>query len=172
MRRTQHCVLLRLTSRRSRGPSLLLRHPVLPRNSSTRGVKIGEGRGGKIRQRITTVAQSLSLRFLNFSSYRMGRLRHNIMTHPYTYIQTYIYLFHWLIIDPEYGRSTFPRKIMKLLQDYVASYRTRKYVWELFYFILKLYNCTIVDGCHFIVENIQEVHCNDENIWSIIKRGK
>jgi hypothetical protein len=34
--------------------------------------------GGKTRQRAATVVQSRSLRFLNFSSSHMGRLRHNI----------------------------------------------------------------------------------------------
>jgi hypothetical protein len=79
MRRKQRCVLLRVTSLRSRGPSLLLRDPVLPHNLATLGAKRREGRGGKTRQRSATVAQSRSLRFLNFSSSRMGRLRHNIL---------------------------------------------------------------------------------------------
>jgi hypothetical protein len=49
-------------------------------NPAKRGAKRGEGRGGKTRQRSATVAQSSSLRFLNFSSSRMGRLRHNIIS--------------------------------------------------------------------------------------------
>jgi hypothetical protein len=76
MRRTQCHILLRVTSLRLRCPSLLLHHPVLPHNIATRGLKGGEGRGGKMWQRSTTVAQSRSSRFLNFSSFRMGRLRH------------------------------------------------------------------------------------------------
>jgi hypothetical protein len=43
------------------------------------GAKRGEGRESKKRQRSATVAQSRSLRFLNFSSSRMGRLRHSII---------------------------------------------------------------------------------------------
>jgi hypothetical protein len=50
----------------------------LPRNLATRGAKRGEGRGGKTQQRSATLAQSRSLRFLNFSSSLMGRLRHSI----------------------------------------------------------------------------------------------
>jgi hypothetical protein len=50
----------------------------LPRNPATRGAKRGVGRGGKVRQRSATVAQSRSFRFLNFSNSRMGRLRHNM----------------------------------------------------------------------------------------------
>jgi hypothetical protein len=42
------------------------------------GVKRREGRGGKTRQHSATVAQTRSLRFLNFSSSRIGQLRHNI----------------------------------------------------------------------------------------------
>jgi hypothetical protein len=42
------------------------------------GAKRGEGRGGKMRQRSATIAQSHSLRFQNFSSSRMGRLCDNI----------------------------------------------------------------------------------------------
>jgi hypothetical protein len=85
MRRTQRRVLLRVTSLRLRGPSLLLRHPVLPRQLSNArcGAKRGEGRGGKTGQRSATVAQSRSLGFLNFSSSRMGRLRHTIYWHNY-----------------------------------------------------------------------------------------
>jgi hypothetical protein len=79
MRRTQRRVLLCVTSLRSRRPTLLLRHPVLPRNLATQGsAKRGEGRGGKTRQRCATVAQSRSLKFLNFNNSRMGRLRHNM----------------------------------------------------------------------------------------------
>jgi hypothetical protein len=66
MRRMQRCALLHVTSLRLRGPSLLLRHPVLTRNLATRRAKRGEGRGGKTWQRSATVAQSRSLRFLNF----------------------------------------------------------------------------------------------------------
>jgi hypothetical protein len=46
-------------------------------SSARCGAKRGEGRGGKARQRSATVAQSRSLRFLNFGSSRMGRLRHS-----------------------------------------------------------------------------------------------
>jgi hypothetical protein len=75
-RRTQRCVLLRVTSLRSRRPSLLLRDKVITAYpSNTRN----EGRGGKTRQRSATVAKSRSLRFLNFLTSRIGRLRHNIL---------------------------------------------------------------------------------------------
>jgi hypothetical protein len=78
MRRTQRRILLRATSLSLRGPSLLLRHPVLPRNLATQGsTKRVEGWGGETRQRSATVAQSRSLRFLIFISSRMGRLRDN-----------------------------------------------------------------------------------------------
>jgi hypothetical protein len=76
MRRTQHRVLMRVTSLRLRGRSLLLRHPVLSRNLATREAKRGEGRGGKTWQCSATVAQPCSLRFLNFISSHMGRLCH------------------------------------------------------------------------------------------------
>jgi hypothetical protein len=77
MRRMQRRVLLRVTSMRLRGPSLLLCHPVLPRNLAKCGrAKRGEGRGGKTRQRYATVVQSYSLRYLIFISSRMGQLRH------------------------------------------------------------------------------------------------
>jgi hypothetical protein len=81
MRRTQRRVLLRVTSLRSRGSSYCCATEQLPRNPATRGAKTGEGRGGQARQCSATVAQSLSLRFLNFSNSRMGRLRHNIIFH-------------------------------------------------------------------------------------------
>jgi hypothetical protein len=45
-------------------------------NPATRGANRGEGRGGKAWQCSATVAQSRSLRFLNFISSRMGRLHH------------------------------------------------------------------------------------------------
>jgi hypothetical protein len=50
MRRTQRRVLLRLTSLRSRGPSLLLRHPVLLRNLATHGAARSEGKEGEARR--------------------------------------------------------------------------------------------------------------------------
>jgi hypothetical protein len=78
MRRTQRCLLLRVTSLRSHGPSCCAIQ-WLPRNLATRGAKRGEGRGGKTRQHSVTVAQSRSLTFLTFISSRMGRLRHNII---------------------------------------------------------------------------------------------
>jgi hypothetical protein len=47
MRRTQRCVLLRVTSLRLRGPSLLLCHPVVPRKLATQSsAKRGETRRG------------------------------------------------------------------------------------------------------------------------------
>jgi hypothetical protein len=76
MRRMQRPVLLRVTLLRLRGPSLLLRHPVLPSKLATQGAARSEMKGGE--KRSATVVQSRSLRFLNFSSSRMRRLRHNI----------------------------------------------------------------------------------------------
>jgi hypothetical protein len=51
---------------------------LLLRNRVPWGFWILEEKGGKARQRSATVAQSRSLRFLNFISSHMGRLRHNI----------------------------------------------------------------------------------------------
>jgi hypothetical protein len=58
------------------GPPYCCATQQLSRNPATCGVKRGEGRGGKMRQHSVTVAKSYSLRFLNFSSFCMGRLRH------------------------------------------------------------------------------------------------
>jgi hypothetical protein len=57
---------------------LTVTRPSSYRVTQQHGAKRGEGREGKTRQRSATVAQSLSLRLLNFSSSRMGRLSHNI----------------------------------------------------------------------------------------------
>jgi hypothetical protein len=79
MRRTQRRVLLRVSSLKLRGPSLLLRYPLLPCNLPTQGsAKQGERRESKNRQRSATVVQSRSLRFLISITSRIGRLRHNI----------------------------------------------------------------------------------------------
>jgi hypothetical protein len=50
MQRTQRRVLLCVTSLRLRGPSLLLRHPVLPRDLATHSVARSERKGGEKRR--------------------------------------------------------------------------------------------------------------------------
>jgi hypothetical protein len=50
MQRMQRRVLLRVMSLRLRGPSLLLHHPVLPRDLATHNAARSEGKGGEARR--------------------------------------------------------------------------------------------------------------------------
>jgi hypothetical protein len=80
MRRTQRRVLLCVTSLRSRGPSLLLRNPVLPRNLATHG----EARGRDGRQDAAALRYRCTVAFLEVSEFQ--QLPHGAITPQYFYL--------------------------------------------------------------------------------------
>jgi hypothetical protein len=81
MLETPRCVLLHVTSRKSREPSFLLRDQsfTMSHSNTRRWTKRGAGRGDVSRRKRPSLLLHIRVsRFLRFSNSRMGRLSHNI----------------------------------------------------------------------------------------------